>query len=220
MRRVFAIAAATAFLAAAKAPEKSVQSITTDTVDLGAGAVRMDNTYGQLNIEAWDQAKVEVTVTRTTFTHDEAYLKKIQVSVKKAADGGIEITTQFPGRNRLVRAIWGLGDFNLDYRIKVPRNAKLAIRHGVGDVVIQGVVGDIEAKVKAGDIVVQLPDPEKFAIAAQVRLGCIYTDYDGAHRSPWLIGQKFAGGDGHNLKLEVEVGGISIQRIPQVSATN
>ena len=139
---------------------------------------------------------------------------------KKNGNGDVELSTQFPGRNRLVRTIWGLGDFNLDYRIKVPRNAKLAIRHSVGDVIVHDVAGDIDATVRTGDIVLELPDPEKYAIDAQCRFGDIFTDYDGAHRSPWLVGQKLEGGSGRTIHLRVGVGGITIQRIPVVPATN
>jgi hypothetical protein len=222
------MAACTSLLVVAKAPERSVQVITTDQVDFTGGTIRVNNAYGQLNVEGWDQPRVEITVTRTAFRHGtpneqeegKAYLKQIQVTVKKSGNGDVEISSQFPGRNRLVRAIWGLGDFNLDYRIKVPRNAKLAIRHGAGDVVVSGVAGDIDATVRAGDIVLQLPDPEKYAIDARCKMGDIYTDFDGTHRSPWLVGQKFDGGSGHTVKLRVAVGGISIQRTLAVARTD
>lgn len=228
LRKLALMAACASFVAAAKAPERSLQVITTDQVDLAGGTVRVDNAYGELNVEGWDQPRVEITVTRSAFRHNtpkeqedgKAYLNLIKVTVKKAGTGDVEISTQFPGRNRLVRAIWGLGDFNLDYRIKVPRNAKLAIRHGVGDVIVHDVAGDLDATVRSGDIVVQLPDPEKFAIDAQCRLGDIYTDFDGTYRSPLLVGQKFEGGSGHTIHLRVAVGGISIQRIVVTPATN
>jgi hypothetical protein len=222
------MAACTSFLAGATAPEQSLQVVTTDQFDFTGGAVRVDNAYGEMNVEGWDQPRVEITVTRTAFRHNtpkeqedgKAYLNQIKVTAKKTANGDIEISTQFPGRNRLVRAIWGLGDFNLDYRIKVPRNTKLAIRHGVGDVTVHDVAGDIDATVRSGDIVLQLPDPEKYAIVAQCRLGDIYSDFDGAHHSPWLVGQRVEGGTGHTIHLRALLGGISIQRIAAPPSTN
>src|ERR1035438_4615407 len=151
LRRLAVMAACTTFLAVAKTPERSLQVVTTEQVDFTGGTLRVNNAYGELNVEAWDEPRVEITVTRTAFRHNtpeeqkegKTYLNLIQVSVKKAGNGDVEISTQFPGRNRLVRAIWGFGDFNLDYRIKVPRHAKLAIRHGVGDVTVHDVAGDI-----------------------------------------------------------------------------
>ncbi len=225
LQRVAAMAVCAGFLAAGKAPERPLQVVTTDRLDFTGGTIRVDNAYGQLNVEAWDEPRVEVTVTRTAYRNStpqqqeqgKAYLAKIQVTVKKSGNGDVEISTQFPGRNRLVRTIWGLGDFNLDYRIMVPRTANLLIHHGVGDVIVQNVTGGIDATIRTGDIVVQLPDPEKYAIDAQCRFGDIFTDYDGTHRSPWLVGQKFDAGSGHTIHLRAMLGGISIQRIPAVS---
>jgi len=220
LRKIALMGVCAATLALAKAPGRPVNVVTTDRVDFNGGTIRVNNTYGELNIEAWDQPQVEITATRTTFRHDSAkereegtaYLDRIKVSTQKAANGDVEISTQFPGRNRLLRVIHGLGDFTLDYRIKLPRNAKLEIRHGVGDIVIQNVAGDIDATVRSGDIVVQLPEPEKYAIDAQCTLGDVYTDFDGSHRSPWLVGQKFEAGSGNKVRLRALVGGISIQR--------
>lgn len=228
LRNLAMMAACTGLLASAKVPEHSVQVVTTQQVDFRGGTIRVDNAYGELNVEGWDQPRVEVTVTRTTFPHNtpkeqekgKRYLNLIKVTTKMGSNGDVEISTQFPGRNRLARMISGLGDFTLDYRIKVPRNAKLVIRHGVGDVVVRDVSGDIDATVRSGDIVAQLPEPEKYAIDAKCSLGTVYTDFDGAHHSSWLIGQKFDGGTGHKMHLRARVGGISVQRMPVVAYTN
>lgn len=225
LQRVAAMAVCAGFLATAGPPERPLQVVTTDRLDFAGGTIRVDNAYGQLNVEGWDEPRVEITVTRTAFRNStpkeqeqgKAYLNRIQVTAKKTGNGDVEISTRFPGRNRLVRTIWGLGDFNLDYRIKAPRNARLVIHHGLGDVVVRDVTGDIDATIRTGDIMVQLPEPEKYAIDARCRFGDIFTDYDGTHRSPWLVGQKFTGGSGHTVHLRALLGGISIQRIPAVS---
>jgi hypothetical protein len=223
--RVAVMAVFAGFLATGKAPERPLLVVTTDSLEFTGGTIRVDNAYGELNVEGWDEPRVEITVTRTAFRNNtpqeqeqgKAYLNKIHVTAKKNANGDVEISTQFPGRNRLVRTIWGLGNFNLDYRIKAPRNAKLAIHHGLGDVMVRDVTGDIDATIRTGDILVQLPEPEKYAIDAQCRFGDIFTDFDGTHRSPWLVGQKFESGSGRSLHLRALLGGISIQRIPAVS---
>jgi hypothetical protein len=203
-------------LAIAGGAERPVQVVTTEAVDYVGGTIRLTSTYGELNVETWDEPRVEVTATRTAFRHakDEeqgkAYLKRIKVDVKKVG-GDVEVTTQFPGRNRFMRAVRGMGDFNLDYRVKVPRNAKLEIRHGVGDVIVTGVSGDIDATVKSGDIVVQLPRGEKYAIDAKTAVGTVYSDVDGKQGSSYVVGQKLEGGSGRRVRLRVSVGGISIQ---------
>ena len=214
------VAACAACAAMAAAPERPLQVVTTNSVEFTGGTIRLISTYGQLNIETWDEPRVEVTVTRTAFRHEldkeqeqgKAYLNKIQVDVKKESNGDVEVHTTFPGRGWFARTFHGLGDFNLDYRIKVPKNAKLAIRHGVGDVLVEGVDSDIDATVKSGDIVVQLPASGKFAIDAKTSLGTVYSDFSGKTGQPWLIGQKLDGGSGHSVHLRSGVGGISIQK--------
>jgi hypothetical protein len=220
-KKLGVVVAGTALLAIAGGAERPVQVVTTNAVDYAGGTIRLTSTYGELNVETWDEPRVEVTATRTAFRNagekdqeqGKAYLNRIRVDVKKAANGDVEVTTRFPGRNRFMRAIRGLGDFNIDYRVKVPRNARLEIRHGVGDVVVTGVAGDIDAAVKSGDVVLQLPRDEKVAIDAKTALGTVYSDLDGKHGSSYLIGQKLTGGSGHTVRLRVAVGGISIQRI-------
>jgi hypothetical protein len=205
-RKLGVVMAGAALLAMAGGAERPVQVVTTEAVDYSGGTIRLTSTYGELNVETWDEPRVEVKATRTGFRHakDEeqgkAYLNRIKVAVTKSANGDVEVTTQFPGRNRFVRAIRGLGDFNIDYRVKVPRNARLEIRHGVGDVVVTGVAGDIDAAVRSGDIVVQLPGSEKYAIDAKTKVGTVFSDVE-------------QGGSGHRVRLRVLVGGISIQRV-------
>src|SRR5579872_1972256 len=129
-RKIAVMAVCAAFLANAKAPERPLQVVTTDRVDYTGGAIRVSNAYGELNIEGWDEPRVEVTVTRNAFRHDTEqdrkagteYLNRIKVNVRKESNGDIAISTVFPGRNRLLRIIHGLGDFTMDYRIKEPRN--------------------------------------------------------------------------------------------------
>lgn len=194
-------------------PEKTVDVTTHDTLDFTGGTIHIDTVYGQVNVEAWDEPRVEVTVSRTSFTHNEKYLERIQVKTEKAADG-IRVTTTFPGRNWFVRTFRGLGDFNLNYRIKAPANAKLDIRQHVGDVVVDGISGDIDASVRTGDIVIEVPNPSRCFVDAKVTLGDVYADVPGKLRQSLWIGQKFAGTSEsatQHLHLRDNLGGISVQ---------
>jgi len=194
-------------------PEKTVDVTTHDTLDFTGGIIHIDTQYGQVNVEAWDEPRVEVTVSRTSFTHDKQYLERIQVKTEKT-DDGIRIATTFPGRNWFARTFHGLGDFNLDYRIKAPAGAKLDIRQHVGDVVVDGIAGDIDASVRSGDIVVEVPNPGQCIVDAKVKVGDVYADAPGKLRQSRWIGQKFASDAGtarQHLHLRVDVGGISVQ---------
>lgn len=209
----------------AASPLETVQVVTTEHVPLAAGAtVRLTHSTGDLNLEAWDQPEVEVTVVRTTFRHespkeqDEAkrYLDRVRVSAKRAEDGGVEVTTNLPSHNWLIRAFRGRGGFNLNYRIRVPRDARLEIHHDVGTITLAGVVGDISASTHIGDIVVQLPDSGKYILDARSRIGVVYSDFTGHNGGSYLLGQRYgneADSTAHHVSLRVGLGGISIQRL-------
>jgi hypothetical protein len=52
----------------------------------------------------------------------------------------------------------------------VPRDTRLAIRHGTGFVFVNGVTNDIEASVSRGDILLMLPDARSYSIDARSKL--------------------------------------------------
>jgi hypothetical protein len=187
-------------------------------------ALRLANSSGEVGIEAWDQPAVEIVLTRTSFRHDnpkEQELAKeslghIRLTLKKNDHGDVEAVTAIPSRQKLLGLVPGFHDFHLYYRIRAPRDAKLIIDHRMGTVTVSGIGGDIEAHVHAGDIVAQLPGSERYALDAKVRLGDVYSDFEGSNGSSYLIGQRFAAAPqppAHRIFLRVGVGGISIQRL-------
>jgi len=206
-------------------PLQTVQVVTTDRMDLASGGtVRLTNSSGDLAVEAWDQAAVEVALVRTTFRHAapkeqeqaQQYLNRIRISVKRSGDGGVDVATELPARNWLGRALHVPEDFDLYYRIKVPRNAKLVIRHESGAVTVDGVAGDIDARNRVGDIVVELPGSDRYVVDAKCRVGDVYSDFTGENRGSYLLGQRFASegeSSAHHVSLHVGIGGITIQRL-------
>ena len=97
----------------------------------------------------------------------------------------------------------------------VPRNSRLVIHHHIGDVVVTDVGGDVDATNGAGDILVQLRDPDQYTIDAKTRLGAIYSDI-GDPRHHGVIGERLLGDvttAPHHINLRVGAGGISIQKL-------
>ncbi len=198
-----------------------IEVVTTDHADLPSGGlIHIEGSTGELNIAGWDQPTVEVTASRYTFQEQrdkQKYtdkLKAIDAVKMVSGNGGLTITTM---RKRSY-------DVDVDYQIMVPRNARLVIRHHIGDVVVTNVGGDIDAKAGEGDIVVQLPDAEHYAINAKAGFGGVYSDFDEARHS--FIGEKLiqdastfdakagdAKGPSHKIDLHVNIGGISIQKM-------
>jgi hypothetical protein len=212
------------------APKQSVSVLTTQHVNFAPGGViRINGSLGELNIEGWDRPEVQIQVTRTLYREDTPAIRErvkqelaaTRVTADPSANGQLVISTVYP-KHRFPASLFARFEVNLDYRIMVPRNSKLEIHHDLGDVTIYDVSGDIQAHIRSGDIVAQLPQPGVYNIDARSGVGTVYTDFGGAWRAPFLVGQRFAGtttGAAHQITLRSGVGGISILKMSASSAS-
>ncbi len=209
----------------ASTPEQPVEVKTVQSADFArGGTVRIGGTQGELNIETWDQPRVEATLTRTEYTDADERdrmkrkLQRIGLAVEKhGSDVAVEV--QIPKRIFIARWLRGKTNATLVCRVMVPRDAKLVVRHENGSVFVYGAANDIDAKARFGDIVLQLADPGQYGINAKVNVGGVYTDYSGRYRHPVLVGEKYASdapAGGHTVTLRVEIGGISIVKMGPV----
>jgi hypothetical protein len=206
-------------VAGAKAPLQPVEVKTVRAVDYAKGmAVRIAETAGQLNIEAWDQPRVQATLSSVEWAepHEQARVKKklarIGLVVEKES-GDVTVEMQAPSRHFWARLLRGKTNATITCTVMIPRDAALIVRHGDGAVVVYGAGGDIDATARFGDIVLQLATPGKYSMDARVRVGGVYTDFEGKYRQPLLVGQKFVtdGGAGaRKVTARVGIGGISI----------
>jgi hypothetical protein len=228
MIRRIAVAALAAYLPLLSAVQKqSVEAVTTDRVEfVSGGAIRLSGASGEVNVEGWDQPAVEITVAKSLFCPDtpkdreqaKQRLDRIRVVTERNGSGELVISTQVPS-GKLLTSFRGRTEVNLDYRIKVPHDSLLVIRNDVGDVVINGVGGDIDATARIGSIVLQLPGPGPYSIDAKSRIGGVYSDFSGTSRNPYLVGQSFVEATeppSHQVRLRVGIGGIEIQRISPI----
>jgi hypothetical protein len=209
----------------ASTPQQPLEVKTVKSADFArGGTVRIGGTQGELNIETWDQPRVEATLTRTEYTDaDErdrmkGKLERIGLAVEKhGSDVAVEV--QIPKRIFIARWLRGKTNATLVCRVMVPRDAKLVVRHENGSVFVYGAANDVDAKARFGDIVLQLADPGRYGINAKVNVGGVYTDYSGRYRHPVLVGEKYASdapAGGHTVTLRVEIGGISIVKMGPV----
>ncbi|MGH9564832.1 MAG: hypothetical protein ACRD4I_02510, partial [Candidatus Angelobacter sp.] len=68
MPRIALLTAALCTAGAAQSPLQPVDVTTVKSADAAAGAaVRIEGTAGELNIETWDEPRVEATLTRTEY---------------------------------------------------------------------------------------------------------------------------------------------------------
>jgi len=73
----------------------------------------------------------------------------------------------------------------------VPRNSRLVIHAGIGDMLVSDITGDIEAASSMGDIVLWLSGTRTYSIDARSRSGTVSSDFSGVTRSHHIFGQTF-----------------------------
>jgi len=206
-------------------PRQKVELTKTQSMDFPAGGVlRLKNSTGDLNIEAWDNPNVEITTIRST--KDElpeseraratAMLEKVTFTIERMGNE-VVITTNFPRHQGFPPDLPFSRDrkFDVEYDISVPRSAMLAIDHDVGDVNVNGVTGDIEAKVLQGEIMLHLPEDAKYSIDAKSEYGNVNSDFPGELRRSWISQKALedAPRPAHTLKLRIGYGDIVLLRI-------
>jgi hypothetical protein len=195
---------------------KPVEVVTTNKVDLGpGGTIHIVGSEGELNVEAWEKPEVEVTVTRFNESEDrdrdavKKSLDAIAVETKKSGDHEVTITTP---------KLRGLKGSKINYRIRAPKDAKLSIQHGNGDVVITGLSGGIDAHAKNSEIFVMLPPQGGYSIQARAKIGTVYSEYEGTRKHSFPFANSFEGKSGDSAKavnLVTDNGGVTVQKLSE-----
>jgi hypothetical protein len=224
-RRLAAISIAICLPLAAKVPKPGTPIVTTERVEFApGGTIQVNGSAGELNIEGWDRAEVEVTVTRSTYRADtprdqdlaKRQLDAIKVTTERKSPAELVVNTAFPIRSFWAKVARRRPDVQMDYRIRVPRDSKLVLRLSTGDVVVYDVAGDIDASVRTGDILMQLPAAGQYSFDAQCRFGGVYSDFAGSYHVGHLTSERFAQSapaPARKIYLRVGTGGINIQKV-------
>jgi hypothetical protein len=201
-----------------------VQLTKTDRLDFATGGtLHLKNSTGVLNIQGWDQPAIEITTIRTS---SDAYpaadrekvtneLDRVQIATERSGNE-LTISTSFPRRGfPLPDFIRGANSFNLEYRIKVPFDTRLVIEHDIGEVNVYHINADIDATLREGGLLLNLPEQETYSIHAQARIGSVHSDFAGMERGrPFPFGHRLAADAGaHKLNLKVGYGDILILKI-------
>jgi hypothetical protein len=217
--------------------------IRTEHVDFSPGGlIRLDGAYGDLFVEGGDQPGVDITVTKSMrYKYESAqsqraaqHMESIRVVPERRSPTELTISTVVPSRGKpfvggqdfrpasLVLPSKNRGGVMLEYHILVPRNSRLVIHHGIGDLLVRDVTGDIEAACRMGDILLWLSGSRTYSIDARSRAGTVSSDFSGAIRSHYLFGQTFSSlspAPSQRLHLRVGFGGITIKPILPESET-
>jgi hypothetical protein len=217
-----------------KGPKQSFEITSTQRVPFRpGGAIRLENSYGYLSVEGWDEPDVEITVIKSTdrfYEPDERekaeqLLNQIRVVAELRSGNELVISTALPPRHNLFASKLPPGALlprnrhrvTLDYTIRVPRDSRLVVHHKDGYVSVSDVAGDIEVNSHSGDMIVALSDTTPGSIDATTRLGSILSDLGGNGHHPFLIGTRFAytsEAASRSIHLRMGRGSITIKKGP------
>ncbi len=215
-------------------PKQKVQVSKTEHIDFpSSGTLRFKNSVGVLTVTAWDQPGVEMTTIKSTKIELDArgrekathQLDRVKVAAERHGNE-LVIASTFP-RHRpfgLPYPLSGQTNFDLEYQIKAPANARIIAHHTLGEVNIDGLVGDIHVTLAKGEILLHLPEEEKYAIRAKSDFGTVNSDFPGeVKRLGWFLGHRSVDENSaatHKLNLKVAFGDIVIvkTRIPKLPA--
>jgi hypothetical protein len=197
---------------------------TTQTLDLPVGGtLRFPKSIGEMTIEGWDLPRVEIVAVKSVKPgYDEKdaskWLGRVRVHAERRGND-IAVDTVYPKRFLLARPFrdGGLSPIQLEYRVRAPRNARLAIEHQSGEVHLELLTGDIRVTDGKGQITLYLLDGP-YAIDARSKLGAVDSDFPGRERRKLEWGHSYieqAPGAAHRIYLRIGFGDITILKMHQ-----
>jgi hypothetical protein len=207
-------------------PQKLEVSKTENFDFPSAGTLHLKNSVGELTIESWDRPGLEITTIKSSKVavegpeRDKAakLLDSVKIATERKGDE-VTVSTEFPKHRKIARPFKGMTDFDLEYRIKVPRNARLTIDHTMGEVHIDNIAGEIHATDEMGLITIRVPDGA-YAIDAMSKLGAVDSDFPGSEKTRKWFGHTFVGSTPaapQKLFLRIKYGDIILLRMHQPS---
>jgi hypothetical protein len=187
-----------------------------------AGAIKLENSFGEVDIDGWDRPEVEVTVVRSiehlygAKDRAEAHRSLESAQIRAQQDGNdIVISTAYlPGKG--TRLVSRRSEIGISYRIKAPGASKLIIDHTSGGVTVSNISGDIHVTVMNGQITLALAAGGQYAIDSQCKIGDVYSDFGGHYQRKHLVGREFGRQStvsATNLYLRVRFGDIMILKL-------
>jgi len=218
-----------------KEPKQPFEVSSTEHVNFQpGGAIRLENSYGYLTVEAWDEPEVEIVVTKSTNhffepeqkAQAEKAFEQIHVAADRRSDKELVISTALPSRHGFPYSILPSRQIiftmpkkttlgvTVDCTVHVPRDSRLTVHQDHGYVWVSDVAGDIEVRSHTGDMIVLLPDPGPYSIDARTRLGSVSSDTAGSGHKQFLVGTQFvhAGqAPAHRVLLRMGRGSITIK---------
>jgi putative adhesin len=107
------------------------------------GELELENTNGSVRLVAWDEAKVRVEATKRAAS--ERALEELKVEIEGEGDR-VTVRTRYP------RPHWLGNAGSVEYRVSVPRSARVRVTNVNGRVEVGGVAGSVHAATVNGSV--------------------------------------------------------------------
>jgi hypothetical protein len=121
------------------------------------GAFELENTNGSVRLRTWDEARVRIEAVK--HAGSERALEELKVEITGEGDR-LSVKTRFPRP----RFLGGAG--RVDYRVSVPRGARVRVGNVNGRVEVDGVSGELTAATVNGSV--EVTDAGSAVVASAV----------------------------------------------------
>jgi len=223
---------------AEQGPKESFEVTSTERVNFPpGGTISLNNSYGYLTVEGWDEPEVEIIVTKSTNSlyppegkaKAEQNFEQVRVAAERRSDKEVAISTTLPARHGFPTSILpsrrivvtmpktSKRGVTVEYTVHVPRDSRVVVHQDNGYVWVSDVTGDISVDSHTGDMIVMLPDPGLYSIDARTRMGSVSSDFPGQGNKQFLVGSHFvhAGqAPSRRILLRMGRGNITIKNGP------
>ncbi|MGD0128947.1 MAG: hypothetical protein ABSF46_26645 [Terriglobia bacterium] len=180
------------------------------------GLLSIDSRTGDIHIEGWDNPRLEIEAEKVVRANSQEAAKpmygELQV-VLKGQDKNVQLRTVYPPR-KVWRPFRGEARLSVNYRIKMPFDANLAVKCVDGDVWIRGLVGKQQILVNYGDVEIDIPSLNRLRLLrAHAWLGYVQSDLHGEDRGGFGPGIYFWNPAGEqDINVKVRMGGVFVYR--------
>jgi hypothetical protein len=180
------------------------------------GTLVVDTRMGDIQIEGWDEPRVEIEAEKVVRAKSQEKAGALYQQVGVQLEGGdkqVRLRTLYPSRS-LWKPFRGESQLSVNFRIKMPYDANIALKCVDGDVRVFGIVGRQQLNVNYGDVEINVPSVYQLrSLDAHAFLGYVQSDLrgldeDGAgfHQSLsfWNPGGK------QEISVRVRLGGVFV----------
>ena len=180
------------------------------------GLLSIDSRTGDIHVEGWDNPRLEIEAEKVVRANSQEAAKpmygELQV-VLKGQDKNVQLHTLYPPR-KVWRPFHGEGRLSVNYRIKMPFDANLALKCVDGDVWIRGLAGKQQILVNYGDVEIDVPSLNRLRLLrAHAWLGYVQSDLHGEDKGGLGPGIYFWNPEGEqDINVKVRMGGVFVYR--------